>query len=192
MLLFPAAIDSARYQHKLKTNGVRLVFVLENLDGSPESVILESLFEDIAEYYSKNLARGVTKGMRENAFHCLHTGGIPPLGYDIDPTTKRLFVNAEEAETVRLIYKMCHDGHGYKQIIAHLNALGRKTKLGNPFGKNSIHDLLVNEKYRGTYVFATRGANATITPMRMKMSFVSTTEYPPSSNRPFSMPCKRK
>ena len=36
--------DSARYRHKLKKNGVRLVSVLENLDDSPESVIMLSRF----------------------------------------------------------------------------------------------------------------------------------------------------
>lgn len=149
--------DSARYKHKLKINGVRLVSALENLDGSPESIILESMLEGMAEYYSKNLAREVMKGLRENAHQCLHTGGVPPLGYDVD-ANKRLVINEDEAETVRIIYKMYHDGHGYKQIIAHLNSLGRKTKLGKPFGKNSIHDLLVNEKYRGTYVFNTKSS----------------------------------
>ena len=25
------------------------------------------------------------KGLRENAYKCLHNGGLPPLGYDVDP-----------------------------------------------------------------------------------------------------------
>ncbi|HEX2949457.1 MAG TPA: recombinase zinc beta ribbon domain-containing protein, partial [Armatimonadota bacterium] len=33
-------------------------------------------------------------------------GGMVPLGYDIDPTTKRLVINAEEAEIVREIFRM--------------------------------------------------------------------------------------
>jgi hypothetical protein len=44
--------DSAVYKRKLRANGVRLVSILENLDGSPESVILESVIEGMAEYYS--------------------------------------------------------------------------------------------------------------------------------------------
>ena len=57
--------DSAQYKRKLKQNGVKLVSVTENLDDSPESVILESVIEGMAEYYSKNLAREVMKGKSE-------------------------------------------------------------------------------------------------------------------------------
>ncbi|MGC7872587.1 recombinase family protein [Desulfosporosinus sp. SYSU MS00001] len=44
--------DSAHYKRKLKLNGIRLESVLEQLDNSPESVILESVLEGMAEYYS--------------------------------------------------------------------------------------------------------------------------------------------
>lgn len=145
--------DSASYRHKLKKNGVRLASVLEHLDDSPESVILESLLEGMAEYYSKNLAREVMKGMTDNALKCQRTGGIPPLGYDVDPKTKKYVVNEREAETVRLIFDMYLRGHGYNEIIDELNSQGHRTKLGKAFGKNSIHDLLVNEKYAGVYTF---------------------------------------
>ncbi|MHB8077247.1 MAG: recombinase family protein [Desulfosporosinus fructosivorans] len=70
--------DSTTYKRKLKKNGIRLLSVLENLDGSPESIIMESLLEGLAEYYSANLGREVMKGMQENAYQCKHTGGIPP------------------------------------------------------------------------------------------------------------------
>jgi len=58
--------DSAFYRKKLKANGVKLISVTEQLDGSPESIILESVLEAMAEYYSKNLAREVEKGKRQN------------------------------------------------------------------------------------------------------------------------------
>ncbi len=145
--------DSATYKRKLKQNGVKLVSVTENLDGSPESVILESLLEGMAEYYSKNLAREVMKGMKENAYQCKHTGGLPPLGYDVDPVTKQYVINETEAAPVKMIFSMYLDGYGYNKIIDALNAKGYKTKLGKPFGKNSIHDILRNEKYSGVYVF---------------------------------------
>ena len=54
--------DSAIYKKQLKDNGVHVESVLERLDDSPESVILESLLEGMSEYYSKNLAREVLKG----------------------------------------------------------------------------------------------------------------------------------
>lgn len=60
--------DSAYYKRILKKHGVRLISVLERLDDSPESVILESVLEGMAEYYSKNLAREVMKGLSEVNF----------------------------------------------------------------------------------------------------------------------------
>ena len=144
--------NSAIYRRQLKKKGVSLVSVLENLDGSPESIILESVLEGMAEYYSRNLAREVMKGMRETAYQCKHTGGKPPLGYDVLPD-KSYSINEREAEAVRLIFKMYAAGRGYKEIIDALNAAGMTTKTGNAFGKNSLSDILRNEKYTGTFVF---------------------------------------
>ena len=54
--------DHAIYRKKLRDNGIRLISVLENLDDSPESVVLESVLEGFSEYYSKNLARETGRG----------------------------------------------------------------------------------------------------------------------------------
>ncbi|EKQ57255.1 MULTISPECIES: recombinase family protein [unclassified Clostridium] len=145
--------DSAHYKRILKKNNVRLISVLEHLDDSPESIILESVLQGMAEYYSKNLAREVMKGMKETALQCKHTGGKPPLGYDVDPATKKYIVNQYEASSIKLIFQMYSEGYGYSQIINKLNLLGYKTKTGKPFGKNSLSEILRNEKYIGIYVF---------------------------------------
>lgn len=150
--------DSIGYRMQLKRFGVSLISVLEYIDDSPESVILESVLEAIAEYYSKNLAREVNKGMKENALKALHTGGLPPLGYDVDKSTKKLAINEYEAEAVRLMFKMTIEGQGYGRIIDELNGRGYTTKTGRAFGKNSIHDILRNEKYIGTYIFNKRSS----------------------------------
>lgn len=144
--------DSAFYKRQLKKNGVRLISVLENLDDSPESIILESVLEGMAEYYSRNLAREVMKGMRETALQCKHTGGKPPLGYNVAPD-KTYIINEHESRIVQTIFEMYAAGSGYNEIILKLKQEGCKTQTGRPFGKNSIHDILINEKYRGVYIF---------------------------------------
>lgn len=144
--------DSAMYKQKLKLKGIRVVSVLENLDNSPESLILESVIEGMAQYYSANLAREVAKGQRENALKSKHNGGDPPLGYDV-AYDKTYTVNQEEAKAVKIIFDMYVKGYSYSNIIDELNALGYKTKRGNKFGKNSLHGILSNEKYTGVYVF---------------------------------------
>lgn len=151
--------DSAVYKREIQRAGARLVAVAQPLDDSPESIILEAMLEAMAEYYSKNLARETMKGMRETAYQAKHTGGRPPLGYDVDPETKRYVINEHEAQAIRLIFSMTLEGHGYSEIIDALNARGYRTKAGQPFGKNSIHDILRNEKYAGVYVF-NRAASA--------------------------------
>ena len=145
--------DSIGYRMQLKRHGVSLVSVLEYIDESPESIILESVLEAMAEYYSKNLAREVQKGMKENALKGLHTGGKPPFGYDVDPETKKLVINEKEACAVRLIFDRFIEGYGYDKIMNELNVHGYRTKCGNPFGKNSLHGIVRNEKYTGTYIF---------------------------------------
>jgi site-specific DNA recombinase len=145
--------DSVIYKERLKYNGVTLFSVTEKFDDSPLSGVMEALSMAMAEFASKDLSREVMKGMTENAYQCMTTGGHPPLGYDIDPQTKKYVINETQAITVRAIFKLYNDGYGYDKIIGELNASGYKTKNGNHFGKNSLHDILCNEKYAGVYVF---------------------------------------
>ncbi|MCG9967448.1 recombinase family protein [Pelotomaculum terephthalicicum JT] len=144
--------DSAFYKRELKRAEVRVESVLEHLDDSPESILMESIFEGMAEYYSKNLAREVMKGMKETALQGKHTGGLAPLGLSVDKEGYYI-INKLEAEAIRIIFNMFHQGHGYSNIQGELNKKGLKTKLGRPFSKNSIHDILRNKKYAGIYVF---------------------------------------
>lgn len=145
--------DSVYYKRKLKNLGIRLISVTEHLDGSPESVILESMLEGMAEYYSRNLSREAQKGLTQNAYKCLHTGGKPPFGFDVDPVTKEYRINKEEAVAVRSIFKMYAEGHTYKELMAWLNTNGYRTKQNKEFKQTSLHSLLRNEKYMGTYIF---------------------------------------
>lgn len=46
--------DSAIYKKRLKNNSVKLCSVLERMDDSPESIMMESVLEGMAEFYSKN------------------------------------------------------------------------------------------------------------------------------------------
>jgi len=147
--------DSAVNKRKLRDKGIRVISVLERFDDSPESVMLESIIEGMNEYYSLNLSREVKKGHRENALKAKHNGGSPPLGYDVDKDLYYI-INEDEAIIVRLIYKLYCDGHGYGKIIDILSSNGYRTKVGNEFGKNSLYEILRNEKYRGVYLYNRR------------------------------------
>ena len=59
--------DSARYKTQLKKNGVKLMSATEVISDGPEGIILESVLEGYAEYYSADLSEKVIRGMTENA-----------------------------------------------------------------------------------------------------------------------------
>lgn len=146
--------DSIAYRMQLKRHGISLISALEYIDeDSPESIILESVLEAMAEYYSRNLAREVEKGKRENALKGKHVGGVPPLGYDLERTTMKLLLNPKETECVKLIFKMYLEGKGYSKIIDELNLFGYTTKSGMKFGANSLQSIIRNPKYSGVYTY---------------------------------------
>lgn len=89
--------------------------------------------------------------MRHMAENGQHTGGKPALGYRNE--NGHLVIDEEEAKTVRRIFREYASGKSYREIIAGLNADGITTKLGNPWGANSLNALLRNEKYIGRIVY---------------------------------------
>ena len=50
-----------------------------------------------------------------------------------------------------MIFTMYAEGKSIIQIVRHLNELGCKTARGNRFNKNSLSNILRNEKYIGAY-----------------------------------------
>ncbi len=71
------------------------------------------------------------------------------IGYD-KTEDKNLSINAEEAQTIRIIYFMYLYGCTLKEIAETLSKTGRKTKLGNTdWSEASIASILRNEKFCG-------------------------------------------
>ena len=103
-------LDSTVAKAILDKNGVRVISVLEPTDDTPEGELMEGMFELLAQYYSSNLGREVMKGFKVRAKKCLHNGGIAPLGYDVDPDSKKLIINENEAIIVRKIFDMYTSG----------------------------------------------------------------------------------
>ena len=144
--------DAAMYKAKLKKNGVRLVYTEQEITTEPEGIILESVLEGMAEYYSQNLARGVKRGMRENALKAEITGGARPLGYkrglndkyEIDPAT---------APAIKYIFENIAAGKRQKEVVDALNRQGYKTSRGVSFTYNSLDSILHNPRYYGLYKF---------------------------------------
>lgn len=141
------------YYHKaqLKKLGISIEYVAQNIDDSPEGAMMETMLVGMAAYYSRNLAKEVMKGMKENAYQAKFNGGYAPLGYSI--SEGQYVINEREATAIRLIYSMYLLGHGYSQISTELTLQGFTTRFGKPFGKNSLYSILSNPRYSGTYTF---------------------------------------
>lgn len=146
--------DSILYKNILKEYGVEVISVTENFGEGAEADLMLAMQESMAEYYSKNLSREVRKGMDVLSSKGLHTGGSPPLGYDV--VDKKLAINETEAEIVRLIFDMYSQKFTYNDMAKELNARGYKTKSGNEFSASSFNSILTQRKYIGEYVYNRR------------------------------------
>lgn len=155
--------DSAYYKNILKKNGVRVISAKESISEGAEGIILESVLEGYAEYYSVELAEKVNRGMTDNALKAMSNGGITPLGYYLDDE-QHLQIDEKKAPFVREIFQRYADGEMIKTIIDDMNARGvgitvrMKKKAGKkayekPLGYNNVRRMLSNRKYIGEYRF---------------------------------------
>ncbi len=91
------------------------------------------------------------------------SGGMPMLGYDVDPRGGRLHVNDDEAARVREIFDLYLNRLSLIEVVKELDARGWTTKRwttrkghergGKPFNKNSLFKLLTNRIYRGKITY---------------------------------------
>ena len=144
--------DSAHYKHILKKNGVRVISATEQITDGPEGIILESMLEGMAEYYSAELSEKIHRGQKENALKGRNNGGCIPLGYKLGKD-KRLEINPETAPVVREIFQRYAEGATIRGIIADLNQRGIKTSRGYKFSYSGFNLLLQNRKYIGEYKY---------------------------------------
>lgn len=142
--------DSAIYKRQLKMNGVQIFYAKENIPDGPEGIILESLMEGLAEYYSAELAQKIKRGLRESAMKGRVLGNSIPLGYRAseDHTYE---IDPDGAKAVETIFDMYIKGETTAEICRYLNSLGFKTSRGNAFNKNSINRIIKNRFYIGIY-----------------------------------------
>ena len=144
--------DSAVYKYRLNQNGVRLLYAKETIPEGAEGIILESVMEGFAEYYSANLSENVKRGNYDSALKH-QTLGVTLYGLRKAPDG-RFEQNPEQAPIVRRIYEEYAGGKSAKNICADLNAEGFRTNTGGRFNGNSINRILTNEKYCGVYRYA--------------------------------------
>ena len=135
--------DSATYKFKLKQNGVKVLYAKESIPEGPEGIILESVMEGYAEYYSANLSQNVKRGMYDSALK-LQTLGQTVYGLQKDPDGK-WEQNPAQAPIVRRIYLvetflqaayLYDDG----RVLLHLNYSGNNNKISVKIAEKVVNE----------------------------------------------------
>ena len=148
--------DSAHNKAKLKKNGVRVISVKENITDDPSGILLESVLEGYAEFFSKDLSMKTRRGMGHAADQARYLGSRVLLGYAIN-SEKKYELDMATAPIVRDCFDLAAGGMKFTEIGKRITE--KYSTNGKPYFKNSCNSLrrmLSNEFYTGTYNIAGR------------------------------------
>ena len=157
--------DDVEINRAFEEAGVRLVSTSENIDQTPGGMLLHGIMSSIAEFYSRNLANEVIKGMGEKARNG-GTLGKAPLGYvnvrgrdENGREVRTVALDEERAPLVRLAFTEYATGNWtVRQLAEHLNNRGltippTARKPTNPVSVRLLQTLLRNPYYKGVISF---------------------------------------
>ena len=157
--------DDVEINRAFEEAGVRLVSTSENIDQTPGGMLLHGIMSSIAEFYSRNLANEVIKGMGEKARNG-GTLGKAPLGYvnvrardENGREVRTVELDEERAPLVRLAFTEYATGNWtVRQLADHLNTLGLSIpptprRCAKPITTTRLHEILRHPYYKGVVTF---------------------------------------
>ncbi|MEG1551051.1 MAG: recombinase family protein, partial [Oscillospiraceae bacterium] len=150
-------IESSLNKYALQKNGVVLLSATqktsENADGSKnlDGILLESLYEGMAEYYSEELSQKVRRGQNESVEKGNFLGGPIPYGYNI--VNKKYVINEAQAEVVKRIFGEYREGKTVDAIIQGLTNDCIYNNFNRKFSKTAVMNIFTCERYIGNLVF---------------------------------------
>lgn len=172
----------AVYEAKLKKLGVDVVSVRENVAEGAAGILLKSVLQGMAEWYSADLSEKVLRGMTDNALKCKWTSGHIPFGYTRD-AEKHLVVDPERAPYVQKIFEKVLAGEKFVDIASWLNFIGMRTSSGREFNKSSFIWMLRNEAYIGVFQWRDIRKENAVPPLISKALFYAVQEKLATSER---------
>lgn len=135
---------------ELELLDIRLVSATEPYDtGSSAGRMVVQQLGMFAEFERNRIVERVVPGMKKSAERGNWQGGKPPYGYRYNKEKKLLVVHPEEAEMVRLIYKMYLQNKSILQICAYLFENGYRSRCGGRIYTTLVCDILKNKIYLG-------------------------------------------
>ena len=157
--------DDVEINRAFEDAGVRLVSTSENIDQTPGGMLLHGIMSSIAEFYSRNLANEVIKGMGEKARNG-GTLGKAPLGYlnvrardENGREVRTVELDQQRAPLLRLAFSEYATGNWtVSQLADHLNTLGLSIpptprRCAKPITTTRLHKILRHPYYKGTISF---------------------------------------
>lgn len=144
-------LEAMLNEAKLQDLGIRVLYVEEDFDDTAAGRFALRSMMNVNQFYSENMAEDVTRGLMDNARQCLSTGPMP-YGYKADENLKYV-IDEPKADVVREIFTRVACGDAFIDIARSLNNRGIKTMKGAEWGRSSFHNLIVNERYRGIYIY---------------------------------------
>ncbi|GFZ88690.1 recombinase family protein [Nesterenkonia alkaliphila] len=154
-------LDDVEIHRRLVEAGVTLVSATENIDETPSGMLLHGIMSSIAEFYSKNLASEVTKGLTQK----VASGGTPmraPIGYlnvrkrdEQGREYRTVEVDQERAHLIRWVFTAYATGdYSVTDLLAEVTSRGLTTvatpkRASGPVGRSTFFKLLRNPYYVG-------------------------------------------
>ena len=150
-------IDILNIVDTLDKNSIAFRSLTESFETeTPAGKLQLNIMGAIGEFERGTIAENVKMGMIARAREGKWNGG-KVLGYDVVEIPSegkkrketKLVINEKEAMTVRRIFELYSEGHGYKATVNRVNKEGHKSKRGNAFSTASIKEILKNPVYIG-------------------------------------------
>ena len=145
-------LDFAEMYSELKKLGVAFVSKNEQFDTS--NAVGEAMLKIIlvfAELERQMTSERVTAVMLSRANNGQWNGGRVPYGYDYNKETKTFSVNKKESAVVKKIYLLYDQYRSILYISRYLNQAGIETRAGNEWSPTTVHKILTNPFYTGSY-----------------------------------------
>lgn len=136
---------------EIEKYGAKLDFITGSYDASPEGRLFFSMRGAIAEFEKEKIRERSLRGKRAKVMSGKPLFGKEPFGYSCDREASKYIINEQEAETVRLIFRLYIDNMcGVQHLHSQLRNMGIVTRSGKPFGISVLQRILSNEMYAGT------------------------------------------
>lgn len=147
------------YKIKLQEVGLAIVSVAEDFGQfGMFSNMLEALTVAVAEIERSTITARTSGGRNIKASRGGYSGGRTPYGYAADKNIRGMVIVPEQAEVVRMIFKLKENGYTYQRIVDTLNEQGFTNKSGGKWAISSVQVVLGNENtYRGLYKYGKSG-----------------------------------